>query len=147
VRAASTTTTSTTLGLVDHPSLKIAMPASMTGSTYIFSFDVLFQSATITTGLKLGLTFPAAEVVSARVDIPVAADGTGADFTGWITSSGDSVVGTAVQAATTTYLARMEGTIRTSAPGTLQVQYAAEVSTAVGVIIVRESVGVMIPVA
>lgn len=98
------------------------------GNYYSFEFVVLFQSAATTTGLRLGLTLPAATVYSASVDIPIAADGAGGSMQGWLTTSGDSVLGTGVQAATTTYAATIRGMILPSASGTLQVQAATEVA-------------------
>jgi hypothetical protein len=119
----------------------------VSGTCYTFSFDVLFQSAAITNGLKLGLTFPAATVIGANVYIPIAADGTAAAYHGYINTSGDSVVGTAVATADTTYLASLWGTIRPSANGTLQVQHASEISTARGVRIMADSMGALAIVA
>jgi hypothetical protein len=123
----------------------LAFPVA-SGNTYSFAFDVLWKTAAVTNGIKLGLTFPSAVIVTATATIPVAADGTASDLKGWITSSGDSVIGTGAQATGTTYLATIEGTIRPSANGTLQVQYAGELSTTQGVTIQQESVGIMVTV-
>lgn len=144
-RANITTATLTTVAMTDHPSLKI--PILTTGQTYVFAFDVLFQGGTTTTGIRLGLTFPAATIVAATAWIPVAANGLDGSFQGWIAASGDSVVGTGVPALNTTYLATIEGTIRATSTGTLQLQYGAEVSTTPGVVVMQESVGVLVPIA
>jgi hypothetical protein len=77
------------------------------------------------------------------VDIPQAADANNAMFHGWITTSGDAVISTGVQTANTDYLARVQGTIRPSANGTLQLRYASEVSTTVGAVIRQQSFGVL----
>ena len=117
------------------------------GTTYSFAFDVLFQSGIATTGIKLGLTFPAATIVSAKARIPIAADGAGGEFQGWITTSGDSVIGTGVETANTTYIGTMKGVIRPSANGTLQAQVGSEISTAtVGVLVKQESMGFLVTV-
>lgn len=115
----------TSATLANVTGLSFALTA---GTYYSFEFLVLFQSAAATTGLRLGLTFPAAIVVSAAVEIPVAADGTAGAIHGWLTSTGDSVLGTGVQAAATTYAAWIRGAILPSASGTLQVQAATEVA-------------------
>lgn len=111
----------TSTALVDLTS--VAFPL-LVGNLYTFRFAVLFRSADVTTGLKVGLTFPSASVFACNVRIPVAADGTAAELTGRITSSGDSVVGTTVEAAATTYEAIVEGTILPAAAGNLQPQVA-----------------------
>jgi len=111
----------------------------------MFAFNVLFRSAVLTTGLKLGLTFPAVTTFAASVELPVAADGTAGQFAGQITSSGDSVTGTGVEATGTTYLASVKGIINPSANGTLQLQYASEI-TATGVVVMANSVGILVTV-
>ena len=140
-RATADVATSTTSALANVTALAFSV---VSGTTYCFAFNVLFQSNTLTTGLKLGLTFPAATIVSANAVIPIAADGTASMFAGTITSSGDSVTGTAVEATGTNYLAMVDGTIKPSANGTLQLQYASEDTG--GVVVKEQSVGMMIPV-
>ena len=130
--AASTSTTLTnTTGL--------SFPVT-SGVYYHFKFGVLFRSAATTTGLKLGMTFPAVTRFGATIMTPIAADGAGGQFQGWITTSGDSVIGTGVQAANTDYFAIIEGMILASANGTLQVQHASEVASS-GVTIRQGSFG------
>jgi hypothetical protein len=104
-----------------------------TGVTYQVSAVVGFSAVTTTVGLKLGLTFPAAAFASFQVWIPTAADGTGMAFGGNINSSGDSVVATTSPANTGDFAAVIQGTIRTTGAGALQVQGAAEVSTTNGI--------------
>jgi len=116
---------SITTGLVNVTGLAVPL---LSGKTYGFLAQILFRSATTTTGLKFGATFPAVTDVGINVDIPVAADGTAGTFHGWITSSGDSVIGTGVQAANTTYQGAVWGTIRPSANGTLQIQSGGEIT-------------------
>ena len=101
-----------------------------TGGYYQFSFGVVFQSAVTTTGIKLGITFPAATVFAAVVNNPVstATDGVTSIFRGFITSSGDAVIGTGVQAINTNYMAQIDGVILPSTGGTVQVQHASGVT-------------------
>lgn len=100
---------------------------------YQFEYSILFRSAATTNGIKLGLTTPAFNTFAATARIPVAADGVGGELQGWLTTSGDMVVGTGVQAVNTTYMAWIDGTIVPSANGTLQPQFAGELNTSTGV--------------
>ena len=93
------------------------------GTYYTFSFGLIFRTAALTTGIGLGLTFPAATVFAASVGIPFASDGTGGQWHGVLTSSGDSVLSIGVQAPNTDYLAVVEGIIVPSAPGNVQLRY------------------------
>lgn len=116
--------------------------ALQSGITYGFQFFPIFRTHLATNGIKLGLTFPAAVMVTANVRIPVAADGVSGEFQGWITSSGDSVIGSGVQSTGTNYLAEIFGTIRPSANGNLQVQYASELTASTSAIM-QESYGIL----
>lgn len=104
------------------------------GVTYKFSFTIIFRSSNTLYGPEFGLTAPTG-TLSAVAIIPIAADGTGAAFHGSITSSGDSVTGTSVQATNTDYLARIEGIFVATANGTLQLTHGSE--NAAGTITVR----------
>lgn len=95
------------------------------GVTYRFSFSIIFRSASTFTGAEFGLTAPTG-TLSAIAIIPIAADGTGGAFHGSITSSGDSVTGTGVQATNADYLARVEGIFVATANGTLQLTTGSE---------------------
>jgi hypothetical protein len=114
------------------------------GTTYSFAYNIIFQSGGPTVGLKLGLAFPAATIQAASVWIPVAADGTGAAFGGTISSSGDSVTATGVEASGTNYLATIEGMIRTSANGTLVPLFSAELASTAGILIRQQSSGILV---
>ena len=111
--------------------------AVASGVYYRFVFNVVHQQAATTTGLRLGLTFPAATIFAAHArvshGVTVNADGTDIMFEGPITTSGDSVLGTGVQAAATNYISTIEGFILPSAAGNIQVQYAPEVAAAMTV--------------
>lgn len=113
-----------------------------TGVNYKFEFGVLYRSAALTTGIKIGLLFPAATVVSANVTMPTAADAAAGSWHGAITTSGDSVVSSGVEASGTTYLAQVDGTIRTTAAGNLTLQHASEVSAS-GVLVQAGTYGIL----
>lgn len=100
--------------------------ALLPNSTYTFKFWVIFRSASSSNGIRIGLTFPSVYRFSASVEIPVTADGTGGTHQGYLTFSGDAVIGTAVQAANTDYVAIVEGIIRVSIAGNLQLVFASE---------------------
>lgn len=106
------------------------------GTTYAFRFYVIYQSTLTNTGLKVGLTFPASTLFAAEAHIPTSTSGTGGETQGAITQSGDSVQATTTPAATTNYVATVEGIIIPSSSGTLQCQFAAE-SGAAGTITVK----------
>ena len=138
VRLTSDSPTSTTVAMGNVTGLVFSLQA---GVTYEFGFCVIFKSFTSTSGLRLGLTFPSATIVSASARIPISADGAAAELQGWITTSGDSVMGTAVQAVNTDYLAMIDGIITPSANGNLQVQSGAELSGAAGTQVRQSSFG------
>jgi hypothetical protein len=104
--------------------------AVLNGVYYAFRFYVAWRTTVNTVGLKIGLTTPTFTVYSAVVRTIFAADGADALFEGALTTSGDSVIGTAAPATTTDYLSVIEGVILPSADGTLMVQYAAETTGA-----------------
>jgi hypothetical protein len=100
------------------------------GTYYRFKFLALYRSAATTTGIKVSVSIPSATVFSAVANCPVstAADTTAGIFRGHITSSGDAVTGTGTPAAGTTFIAEVEGMLLPAVDGTLQFQYASEVS-------------------
>src|SRR5205823_1733352 len=102
--------------------------ALLPNQTYTFKFWVVFRSSVATNGFRLSLTFPTVSRFAASVTIPQSADGTIADWRGFITSSGDVVVSSTVQAATTDYVATIEGVIRVSIAGNLQLVFGSETS-------------------
>lgn len=126
---------STVTALADTTGLSFAV---VSGTYYRFRALVIFRSAALTTGLKLGLSIPAVTVFAAHVVIPVAADGVAAAFHGELTVSDDSVIGSGVAAINTDYLAVIEGVILPSANGIVQVRHASEVAAS-GVTVRRAS--------
>ena len=113
--------------LVNATDLSFAVSAN---TTYRFKFGLIFRSTVATVGLKCTVTFPAVTVFAATARIPIAADGAGMEWQGAISSSGDAVTGSAVPAINVDYFAVVEGVIRPSANGTLQLQFAAETTGA-----------------
>ena len=115
---------STTLADVSSMSVQLAP-----NSTYRITLYVRFQSAANTTGIRLGLTTPTGSTISAQVSIPVKADSTSGVLQGSIIASGDSVLGTGVEAANTPYIATIFGVVSTGATGgSLQLRAASEIN-------------------
>jgi trimeric autotransporter adhesin len=99
------------------------------GLTYKYKFHIVYTSAATTTGLRLGLTYPAASMATALANISSGADGTGAYFQGTINTSGDSVMATATSSTSANgHIAFVEGIIAPTANGTVQLQAATEVA-------------------
>lgn len=123
-KAGDQSTTSTTLTSAVNMSLPI------TANRYHwFEFLVLFRSSLATNGIRLAVTSPAGNTrFGYTMDIPVAADGTGATRHGWGTASGDANVGTGVEAINTDYVAYVRGVILPTLTGVVQLQFASELS-------------------
>lgn len=118
---------STASALANTTGLSFAVTA---GQTYRFAAVIVYRTAVLTTGIRLGATTPAFTVYSANVTINgIAVDGTGAAFHGALTTSGDSVVSPSVAAINTDYTALINGVLVPSANGTFQLQHATEVAT------------------
>lgn len=102
------------------------------GSYYHFKFVVLYRSTSLSVGIRLALTFPAANAFGAEVLIggSSTAGATVEPYPGAITTSGGVIASPQVRAADTDYVATIEGVISPSASGTLMVQYAAETTGA-----------------
>lgn len=96
---------------------------------YSFEFGLIYASAISSTGLRVGLQFPATSTFAANVEIPnIVATGTDSRTQGYIIASGSSVVAPATPLASTQYIATVWGQILPSANGTLQFCYAPEVA-------------------
>lgn len=136
VVSASDSTTNTGTTLTTAPSLSFAV---VSGITYAFEYHVLHvigNAATNTTvGLSIGLNFPAAAVISASVRIPQGAAGTSHYFAGPITAASTAITSANTQFPTTTQMAIVEGVIRTTANGNVNLLFAAELATSAGPII------------
>lgn len=136
----SSNQTSTSATLADVTGLTFTVNA---GITYQFTFPILFTifNQLSTEGIQLGLTFPAATIVSAVVRIPRPGSGTAAESQGYITSSGDSVSSGIL--TFNNYIAFIEGTIKPSTSGTLQVQFAKLDAGSVSATIQANSAGIL----
>jgi hypothetical protein len=127
--------------------------ALVSGIAYNFDWRVLYSignAVTNTTvGIKLGLTFPAATVVAANVEIPVGPAGTAGMFDGEVVISGGSVTATTQQSPgqTTAHLAIVRGTIIPSANGNLALMYGSEISTTAGPVIRAGTNGALYTIA
>lgn len=132
----------TSTSLTDASGLSFSVNAN---TYYHFKFIIVFSTASGNTGIRLSVSVPSSpDILSAKAVIPIAADGTASELTGWITSSNDAVVGTGVQTLNTDYIAIVEGTLLTGAnAGTLQLRYASEVSSS-GVTIKKTSFGQLV---
>src|SRR3990167_11333458 len=100
---------------------------------YHYKFLPMFQSGTATVGLKWSVTYPASTIAAGRVSMMVTASGTTAYFHGLISASGSSVTGTSVVAAATIGIAIIEGIVKATAAGSIQLQAAAEAAGTVWV--------------
>lgn len=134
VKMLSDTATGGTTALVTASGMIFALTS---GNTYYFEFYAQHQGGT-TSGLALGLTFPAATVVSANVNLPITA-ATG--ILGSISTSGAQVTGSGCLGATVNALAMMSGTIVPTQNGNLALMWGCEISTGAGVRIRNGSVG------
>lgn len=121
-------------------SFNSATPANVTGASfavtagrlYKFTYYILGESDTQTVGIQLGVTCPAFTFFAGRVLSPSGAtDVSNNHFAGYITSSGDMVVPAQVPTAAQEYLFTVEGVIRPSASGAVQLQAATETGTTV----------------
>jgi hypothetical protein len=132
VRKTNADDSTTSTSVVSATGLGLALAAN---TTYTFDYVILFQSSAVGTGIGLALTGPTSpSFIDYTVNIPIGADGTTAMFSGWGTAYDDPVQGTAVQAANTTYVARIYGVITTGAnAGTLTPRFRSETGSAVTV--------------
>jgi hypothetical protein len=110
--------------------------ALTSGRTYAYKFLLIVQSNTATVGVAASVTYPAVTRAAGRVGAPLAVDGAGAEWQGYITASDDAVVPTAIPAINTDYLLTIEGVIVPSANGNLQAR--ARTETGSTNIIVRQ---------
>lgn len=100
------------------------------GRTYRIEGTLLYRTAATGTGIALSMGTPdtAAGTLSCVVRTTVAADGTAAGFEGAVTSLGDAVVASGVQAANTPYIAKIEGIFICTTSGTLLPQFRSRVN-------------------
>lgn len=105
--------------------------SAVSGNTYYCEYTVMFRTAATTTGiaLTLGTSNTAAGTLAAQVNIPIAADGTAALYTGNITALDDVVTATGVQTAQPTwFLATMRAVFICTTSGTFLPKFRSEVN-------------------
>ena len=100
---------------------------------YHYKFVVMHKTGTATVGMKWSLTYPTSTIAAGRVSMGVTASGTTAYFHGLISVSGTVVTGTSQIAAGTIGVAIIEGIVRATAAGSIQLQAAAEAAGTVWV--------------
>ena len=136
--------TGTTTAMVTASGMLFAVTS---GNYYRFRFYVISRignaTSATTVGFKLGLTFPAATVVGASVNIPFGAAGASHFFEGQITASGGAVTSTATQNPNANTLSTVDGVIVPSADGNLALTYGCELSTTAGVLIKQGTNGIL----
>lgn len=120
--------TSSSIAFADATGLALALAAN---KLYRFEFVVVYSSSATTTGIGFTLTGPATSLYAAKAEISgQAGGGTDSIFAGHMTAlSSTQVTSGAVVATSTKYLAIISGLLRTTASGTLQLQFRTEVDT------------------
>lgn len=119
-----------------------AVPTSITGLSvavtagrrYLVTAHVPFSSTATATGVAFTWTGPAMTSAVWKARIPIAAAGVDHEAVLVATALTTVLIGTAVAAANTTYLATVEGVFQPSANGTLQLQFRSETGTQVSVL-------------
>lgn len=100
--------------------------AVVVGTRYMFRFYICWRTTGTGVGLQLGMTTPTFTTFAATVRILIGSATATAEFQGALTTSGDSVVGTAAATANADLPAVVEGVILPSANGFITLQFAAE---------------------
>lgn len=103
---------------------------AVAGHTYYLEYTIRFQTASTSTGITLTLNTGTTAVgtMAAQVNLPVAADGTGALYTGSISALNDLVTSSSVEAANTNYIANIKGIFICTTGGTIQPYFRSEVN-------------------
>lgn len=105
--------------------------SAVVGNKYYLEFTIRYRSAAAATGLALtiGTSNTAAGSIAAVVNIPVAADGTGALYTGSVTAFDDVVVGNATPAASPSdFIATIRGIFDCTTAGTVVPRFRSEIN-------------------
>ena len=136
--------TGTTTAMVTASGMYFAVTS---GNYYRFRFYVISRIGAVTSattvGFKLGLTFPAATIVAASVNMPQGAAGVSHFFEGQIASSGATVTTVSTQFQNTNTLSTVDGVIVPSADGNVALTYGCELSTTAGVVIKQGTNGTL----
>jgi hypothetical protein len=109
------------------------------GHYYAFTYKIIYQSASPSSGLGLTVTFPGMTNIAAQVNIPQGPNpGTAHLFSGTIGASGTRIQAISTPVSTQDFYAEVLGACKVSTSGTLQLQAAPEVSGAANQIVIRE---------
>ena len=93
---------------------------------YHYKFISMHKSGTATVGVKYSVTYPSSTIAAGKVDSINLASGTTAAMHGLISTSGTAITGTSVVAANTICIAVIEGIVRATNAGSIQLQACAE---------------------
>lgn len=131
--------TASNANVLTHPSLAFAVSS---GVPYQFRYHIPYRVGLGTTGIRIGLVFPATTSCAIAATIPIAADGTARVLVGGIANSGKLVTGTSSPSLDDNDVL-IEGSILCAGSGVLNVIYANEVSAATGVVIKAGATGII----
>jgi hypothetical protein len=107
------------------------------GTTYRFYALLVYTASATTIGLKGSLTSPAITLLAYTTRTPLAAAGTASNewVNGAATTDAAAITSSTSSATTTGNIMIIEGVIKPSASGTLQLRFAPETATASGIVI------------
>jgi hypothetical protein len=139
VFAAAARPTASNANVLTHPSLAFDVAS---GVPYQFRYHIPYSVGVGTTGIRIGLVFPATTSCAIAASIPIAADGVARVLVGGIANSGKLVTGTSSPSLDNNDVL-IEGSILCAGSGVLNVIYANEVSAATGVVIKAGATGII----
>jgi hypothetical protein len=128
LRKASDTIVNSNVTLTNITDLGFTVTA---GRTYYLEYTLMFRTAATATGFAVSLNTSNTAVGEGAliVNMPIAADGTAALYSGTINAFGDVVTGTGVQTANPSwFICNMKGIFRCTTTGTLVPQFRSEVN-------------------
>lgn len=104
--------------------------SAVAGNSYYLEYTIRFRSSLASNGVAftIATSSVAAGTIAALVNIPIAVDGTAALFSGNITTLGDLVVGTAVEAINTDYICNIKGIFECTTSGIIVPQFRSELN-------------------
>lgn len=103
---------------------------AVAGKTYYLEYTIRFRSSLATNGVAFTIATSSSAVgtIAALVNIPIAADGTAALFSGSISALGDLVIGTAVEAINTDYICNIKGVFECTTSGVIVPRFRSELN-------------------
>ena len=128
VKTSGDTIVNSNVTLTNQTDLQFSVVA---GRTYYIEMTIRYRSAATTTGFAITIGTPngAAGVLACQVNMPVAADGTAALYTGSIFGLGDVVTATGTPATTPTdFICNVKGVFECTTSGLLLPQFRSEVN-------------------